>query len=705
MTKRKSTKRALLLSALSLLVCVSMLVGSTFAWFTDSVTSAGNKIQAGTLKVDLELLDKDGKWKSIKESNAPIFNYDKWEPGYTDVKILKVENEGNLALKWYAKFVSANEISILADVIDVYVLPSETTELAYPADRNLDGYTKVGTLRQFLNSIETSTYGSLEPGKSAYLGIGLKMQESAGNEYQDKTIGAFDIQILATQYTYEKDSFGMDYDVNAEYPEVSTVKHNPAAPSTLSTEDVVVTLDANAEEGVYELEVTNKKKEVAADGTITVSYDINLLLDGVKVTNNGTTMYEVAIKIGTGADIAKVLHNSVEVTNYTYDNGFVVFETASFSPFSVVYTTIDKWDGKADVSWYSEGATSFELDSAEDLAGLAKLVNEEKMEFVGKTVKLTTDVDLSGYNFMPIGGVDKGVAFQGTFDGGNNTIKGLTQNGWDLGYKYGQSAGMGLFGWIGNATIQNLTIDGAEISMEAVVMGTVAGYAGGDCTFKNIDITNSKVANYNWDTGGIVGQVYGDGNKFVFEDINVAETTTISGHWGTWDVSAGGVVGRTADGVTVSMKDVNVACVLDVYNDACAAYQWFAYRYSGMLVGYTKTTETVDGRTVATAPHVTCENVTVTYGDWMNYTYCQPSNVSPQYVRVQGGYSTDPYYSGRHWTAGVDANGNKMVDDNHAHTEGQAHNKLLPFDQLFGGGQGVYGTATHNGVTVVYPNN
>ena len=53
MTKQKSTKRALLMSALALLMCVSMLIGSTFAWFTDSVTSAGNKIQAGTLDIEL----------------------------------------------------------------------------------------------------------------------------------------------------------------------------------------------------------------------------------------------------------------------------------------------------------------------------------------------------------------------------------------------------------------------------------------------------------------------------------------------------------------------------------------------------------------------------------------------------------------------------------------------------------------------------
>ena len=236
-------------------------------------------------------------------------------------------------------------------------------------------------------------------------------------------------------------------------------------------------------------------------------------------------------------------------------------------------------------------------------------------------------------------------------------------------------------------------------------MGIVAGYAAGDCTFENIEIKNSQIANYNWDTGGIVGQVYGAGSTFTFKNISIDNTNTISGHWGTWDVSAGGVIGRTADGTNVYMENVYVAAKMDVFNDAVSAYQWFAYRYSGMLVGYTKTTATIDGRTVATAPHVTCENVTVEYGDWMNYTYCQPSNVSPQYVRVEGGYSTNPYYSGRHWTDGVDSSGNVMKDvEVHTHTEGQAHEELLPFDQLFGGGQGVYGTATHEGVTVIYPN-
>ena len=214
MKKTRSAKRALLMSALSLLLCVSMLVGTTFAWFTDSVTSAGNKIQAGTLKVDLELLE-NGAWVSLKESKAPIFNYDKWEPGYTAVEVLKIENEGTLALKWLAKFTSENTLSALADVIDVYVKTS-VTEVPDKRD-DIETWNKVGTVREFVNTIEETTNGSLTPkgteGAVAYLGIALKMQETAGNEYQGLDLGgAFDIQILATQYTYEEDSFDNQYD-------------------------------------------------------------------------------------------------------------------------------------------------------------------------------------------------------------------------------------------------------------------------------------------------------------------------------------------------------------------------------------------------------------------------------------------------------------------------------------------------------------
>ena len=226
------------MSLISLLLCFSMLIGSTFAWFTDSVSSYGNKIQSGTLKVDLELLDKEsGKWISVKDSNAPIFNYDKWEPGYVDTKILKIENEGSLALKWVAQFYSNERLSILADVIDVYVRES-ATELEYSEGRSLEGYTCVGNLTSFIRSIEQTTTGTLEAGASDYLGIALKMRESAGNEYQGLSLGgAFDIRILATQHTSEFDSLGNDYDKDATFDDFAdeSLPHRFRTPEFHST--------------------------------------------------------------------------------------------------------------------------------------------------------------------------------------------------------------------------------------------------------------------------------------------------------------------------------------------------------------------------------------------------------------------------------------------------------------------------------------
>ena len=206
----KDTKRSLFMSVMSLLLCCSMLLGTTWAWFTDDVTSSKNKIQSGSLKVDLELRDPvSGEWNSVKENHDPLFDYSYWEPGYTDVKILKITNKGTLALKWVAQFVSETKLSALADVIDVYVLAG-STELNYPTSSDLTGYTKVGTVADFVNTLADTTNGVLTTkGEAAYLGIALKMRETADNAYQGLSLGGeFDIRIYATQWTSEGDSFG-----------------------------------------------------------------------------------------------------------------------------------------------------------------------------------------------------------------------------------------------------------------------------------------------------------------------------------------------------------------------------------------------------------------------------------------------------------------------------------------------------------------
>ena len=110
--KMRSTKGALLMSALSLFLCFTMLMGTTFAWFTDSAASAGNIIKSGNLDVEMYWADGTAAvpaedstdWKNA--SKGPIFNYDNWEPGYVEVRHIKIANEGTLALKYKVSIVA-----------------------------------------------------------------------------------------------------------------------------------------------------------------------------------------------------------------------------------------------------------------------------------------------------------------------------------------------------------------------------------------------------------------------------------------------------------------------------------------------------------------------------------------------------------------------------------------------------------------------
>ena len=349
----RQTKRALLISIVVMLVCLCMFTSTTWAWFTDEVTSAENKIQAGNLKVDLELLDKEtGIWNSLKESKAPIFNYDRWEPGYVDAKILKIENEGSLALKWVAKFYSKNQLSALADVIDVYVLPS-ATELDYPT-RSLEGYTCVGNLRSFINSIEETTYGSLEADQVAYLGIALKMRESAGNEYQGLSLcGTFDIRVLATQYSSEYDSFGNQYDKDATFEDFADTSVLESLTKTISPEDdelvfnlyyktrriaKVIVPKSAIKDTTKPVNVTIKGIDPTAsviedENTQAYAYDINVT--NLKDNLQGDQLVTVIVAAPNALAAMNAYHNGKLIENAVYDEveGTITFKTASFSPY------------------------------------------------------------------------------------------------------------------------------------------------------------------------------------------------------------------------------------------------------------------------------------------------------------------------------------------------------------------------------------
>ena len=779
MTKIRSTKNALISAILVLCMAFTGLLGTTFAWFTDSVTSSGNKIVAGTLKVDLELMDKNGNWKSLKRESAPIFESEQWEPGHTEVKILKVENEGSLALSWKTVLTKYSEISALAEVIDVYVRDygvlddAAASALTYPQDRNLAGYTLVGTAAEFLSTMEATTKGFLEAEQSAYLGLALKMRESADNKYQGLSLGGtFDITVLATQGSFEEDSFDNSYDNNAAADFFPGFQGGSATIPVTVDDQGLTTVEASEEGGDTSVVIpagvmTNGASSLKLNVTLKDDSESNIQLsenekmrpvdvhiDGVAADN--TTAMIVTLKhylaTGLNSSALKLYHvengatvamtHTATPTNHNefyYDpsTGDLTMALASFSEVAVVADTNNPWDGKSlDYTWYDASAKELTISNADQLAGFAAIV-DGKVEgiaqdsFEGKTVKLNNNIYLDDQLFDPIGwgyvdtqwnrdGAD-GKVFQGTFDGNGKTIFGLYQSGWDLedpdndgvqdaDYTY-TNCGFGLFAAASGATFQNLTISGAYVRVECVEAGVLVGLSQNNCTYENIKILDSKIANYQRPAGGLIGEVSGDGTTTI-TNVTIGSDVVVGSLWGDFDAPVGGVVGAYWNDANLDpqivMTDVDVGARLDVYNDLTSAYQWHAYRRAGMLIGNTDMSDPNNAHK-AYAPFLTCtkdaegnDTVKVYYGDWINYTYCEFSNHNSRYpwVRTQAGENCNAFSNPR-WGVPNDANGKYVTDMNHVHAEGDECNVLRQFSQLYGGGQGVYGQDKHEGVKVV----
>ena len=611
MTKKRSTKRALAMSFISLLLCVSMFVGTTFAWFTDSVTSANNIIKSGNLDVELEYKNSwDEEWKTV-EADTKVFKEGAlYEPGYTEVVYLRVSNAGTLALKYNMTVSILEEKSGVNVYEDSFKLSEYLKIGSYVQDEYNDGFNYANILMPVMFGTRESALSNVRglsqlssadgvvranvpvlPGdKTAQvIAIVLTMPEEVGNEANYKTSDDVNnpskyapyinlgINLLATQYTYENDSFDNQYDKDAEYP-----------------------------------------------------------------------------------------------------------------------PTTDEWDGTADTTWYNDTDTEFTITTAEQVAGLAELVNGGNT-FENKTVKLGGDIDLycedtSEYadgdpvTFRPIGDYSKGGSFNGTFDGNGHTIYNLYQNGWDLGYEWGAYGSYGLFGIIEDATIKNLTISGAESYIEGGDVSFIAGSATGTCVFENITITDSVAATYNNGCGGIIA--WSGAGNYTFKNITIAEDVVLAGLWGSFDSSIGGIVGQGEPGATYNFENVNVACRLDVYNDCTASYDYYNYRMCGMLIGRLQETTTIDGTNYPDTSkyNITCTNVTVTYGDWANYHYCR--TIGARAKRVEAGYSY----------GGVAADFDHSACTSH-------HMELIEFDQIFGGAQyAVKGLKSYDGVTVIYNN-
>ncbi|MBD9207120.1 MAG: right-handed parallel beta-helix repeat-containing protein [Clostridiales bacterium] len=204
MNSHRQTKRALLTSVMALVMCVVMLLGTTFAWFTDTATANVNTIKSGNLHVEIQntagtAIDKL-EW--VKENGDVIANQDDilWEPGCTYLLTpFKIVNTGNLALKYKIEITGLDGSAKLLKVI----------KFTYKTE---DG-----------NTFDMTAEGRLAAngGATGMITVSAHMDELAGNEYQNETLTGVKFTVVATQDTVEYDSSKNTYDENATYPVVA----------------------------------------------------------------------------------------------------------------------------------------------------------------------------------------------------------------------------------------------------------------------------------------------------------------------------------------------------------------------------------------------------------------------------------------------------------------------------------------------------
>ena len=231
MTNKKTTKRALLTSIMALFLCFTMLLGTTYAWFTDSVSSGRNTISAGNLDIELDYYDGT-EWKTVKDVTT-LFKQDTlWEPGHTEVVYLRMTNKGTLSLKYQLGINVLSEVTSinvegdllkLSNIIEFGVVDGVNgAEEAQDYDTNADainavtesaalstGYTRSGTMA-----------GKTDTEVTEYMALVVYMPTTVGNAANYKTgeaVPSIDlgISVVATQYTNESDSFGNGYDKDA----------------------------------------------------------------------------------------------------------------------------------------------------------------------------------------------------------------------------------------------------------------------------------------------------------------------------------------------------------------------------------------------------------------------------------------------------------------------------------------------------------
>ena len=576
MTNRKSTKRALLGSVMAMVLCLAMLVGATFAWFTDTASTGVNKIQAGNLDVVLEMQNADGKWVSAEGKTLDFVKAADakgeailWEPGCTyELPALRIRNNGNLALKYKVAITGINGSAKLNEAIEWTI-----------------------------GDVAMGTEQHLAAGESNAFTIKGHMWESAGNEYMNESIDGIAITVVATQDTVESDSFNNTYDANATYPVVAVGDVNTDGDTVLKDKEedhtIQVTVPAGAlDEGVQSLKLEVVKSATPAGVQVastesSQSYEVTMKdQSGNAVSTNGTLM-TVEMNVGKNRTALKLYHNGEKMTkdngaltdaadHYVYDaaTGYVTMKVSHFSPFTAVFAR-DYWTDHAADGYATPVDTANKVvtvASAEELALFAKEVTDDGKNYSGYTLNLANDVDLGEYLWKPINGYNR---LSGIVVNGNgHTIRNMKVRGCTNSSVYGA----GFIGDINGAvTVKNIAFDGADVyfvndakpQFAGNVGGVVLGYTYGTTLFENVSVTNSSIWGFG-KIGILLGMGADPGVKVTFKDC-VSKNNTIHAAY-----DMGGLAGMIQRGNGVDNASVENCTVENItvdYYEECVDVQ------------------------------------------------------------------------------------------------------------------------------------
>ena len=304
-TQKNSSRRSLVVSATALVISVAMLIGTTFAWFTDSVSSGTNKIVAGNLDVELEYKNtNDGNFAKVTPTTNVFKDDTLWEPGHVEYAVLKISNAGTLALKYKLAVNVVNEkagTSVktntpfkLSDFLKYAVVDGDISN-----NTRADMVTAATPTAKKLSEGYALTDEHLSKEQSKTVTLVVWLPDNIGNEanYTGNDVPTIQmgINLVATQYTEEGDSFGNTYDENADGTPnngslwngttlaQTTVPVQTGGETTITTSDITATVPENSvDTGVTNLTLTMIQTttpaniEVTATNANTLTYDVSL---------------------------------------------------------------------------------------------------------------------------------------------------------------------------------------------------------------------------------------------------------------------------------------------------------------------------------------------------------------------------------------------------------------------------------------------